>query len=284
MRNAKFFIFIVFILFFGKAACAETTSLSFFPGEVIQGEPLMIQVNATSTVTLKKITFDGKTIGLFTYNDKPTALVGIDLNKKPGNYEAVAEFSDGSIIRSTVTVGERKKIEKPLGIPQKLGGDTVQSQNNLVSTLAAENKTLANIRTGVHAFWTSNFIPPLRQIIVTDPYGYSRQTGAYSIPHKGVDYRAKEGTEVTAINRGVIRIVKTYIDYGKTIVVDHGLGVMSFYLHLSKIKVKEGQLVQSGQVIGLSGQTGYADAPHLHLSVRISGVSIDPVKFLALFQ
>ncbi|MFA6095419.1 MAG: M23 family metallopeptidase, partial [Candidatus Paceibacterota bacterium] len=70
----------------------------------------------------------------------------------------------------------------------------------------------------------------------------------------------------------------------RTIVVDHGLGLMTFYMHLSKIFVNEGELVLPGQVIGLSGDTGYAERPHLHLTVRIGGVSIDPVRFMGLFK
>ena len=278
---------IIFGLFFWAtiiSAKTEVTFLSFFPTEVIQGEPIMIQINGTSSTTVKRIIFDGKVFGIFIYQNKPTTIVGIDLNKKPGVYKVVAEFSDGNIAMNTITVGGRKKIEAPLGIPKKLGGNTVQSQNTLVSTLAEENKTLANIRTGNKAFWTSKFIPPLEQIIVTDNYGYSRKTGAYTISHKGVDYRAKEGTKVMAINRGVVRVVRTYRNYGKTVVIDHGLGLMSFYLHLSKFKVKIGEIVERGQIIGLSGDTGYTEGAHLHLSMRISGASVDPVKFFDLFQ
>lgn len=87
-----------------------------------------------------------------------------------------------------------------------------------------------------------------------------------------------------AMNRGIVRVVKTYRNYGKVIVIDHGLGLMSFYLHLSKMKVNEGELVKRGQTIGLSGQTGYTLSPHLHLSLRINNNSIDPVKFMELFK
>jgi murein DD-endopeptidase MepM/ murein hydrolase activator NlpD len=55
-------------------------------------------------------------------------------------------------------------------------------------------------------------------------------------------------------------------------------------MHLSRIKVNVGELVQQGQTIGLSGQTGYAESPHLHLTIRINGISIDPIKFFAMFQ
>ncbi len=233
---------------------------------------------------VKKITFDGKAVPVFIYQNTPTALVGVDLNKKPGVYKLTLTLSSGKIITKNVTVSARLKIIQPLGIPEKLGGDTLQSQNNMVTTLVAENATLANIKTASTTLWTKKFIPPLKNIFITDPYGYSRQTGAYSIPHKGVDYKAKVGTEVMAINRGVVRVVHSYTDYGNTVVIDHGFGVMSFYLHLSKMNVKVGDVVSQGQMVGLSGETGYVLGPHLHLSVRIGNVSIDPVKFLELFK
>ena len=283
---ARYFLFVaVFLLGTADTASAQTASISFFPAQVTQGEPLLVQVeNVTSILSVKKITFDGKKLGIFLYKDKPTALIGIDLKKAVGVYEVSAVLSDGSNIKNTITVGERKKVEAPLSIPAKLGGDTVASQNKLVSTLASENKELAVIRTGTKAFWKTAFAPPLKEIFVTDEYGYGRITGAYTIPHKGADYRAEEGTQVTAMNRGVVRVAKTYRNYGKTIVVDHGLGLMTFYMHLSKIYVNVGELVLPGQMIGLSGKTGYAEMPHLHLTVRINGTSIDPVKFIELFK
>ncbi len=283
VRN--FLLVAVFLLGTVNIVTAQTAAISFFPELVIQGEPLLVQVeNVPNISAVKKIIFDGKALGVFVYKDKTTALIGIDLNKKPGTYEITAVLSDGSTIQNTITVGERKKIEAPLSIPAKLGGDTVASQNKLVSTLASENKSLAMARTGTKAFWKVAFAPPLKKIFVTDEYGYGRITGAYTIAHKGADYRAEEGTEVMAMNRGVVRIAKTYRNYGKTIVVDHGLGLMTFYMHLSKIYVNAGELVLPRQVIGLSGKTGYAEMPHLHLTVRINGTSIDPVKFIELFK
>lgn len=282
VRN--FLLVAVFLFTETNTVFAQTATISFFPKQVIQGEPLLVQVEGVSIFSVKKITFDGKKVGVFTYQGKPTALYGVDLNKKPGVYEVVAEFSDGNTERSAITVGERKKIEAPLGIPAKLGGNTVASQTKLVSTLASENKELSVIHTGTKAFWKTAFSQPLKEVFVTDEYGYSRKTGAYTIAHKGADYRAEDYTPVFAMNRGVVRIAKTYRNYGKTIVVDHGLGLMTFYMHLSEIYVNVGELVTQGEMIGLSGQTGYAEMPHLHLTVRINGTSIDPVKFMELFD
>jgi murein DD-endopeptidase MepM/ murein hydrolase activator NlpD len=287
MRKIYIHIFLFFVILFSGIThvSAQVASLSFFPDHIIQGEPLLVQINGVSDISLlKKVTFDGKIAGVFMYQNKPSALVGVGLNTKPGAYELTAEFWRGNIIRTTIVVGERKKVEVPLGIPLKLGGNTRASQDKLVASLIAEKKSLSGIPTYNKALWVDKFTPPLAQIFVTDNYGFSRKTGVYSIPHIGVDYRAKTGTAVMAVNRGVIRITNWYRDYGNTIIIDHGLGLMTYYLHLSKIKVKVGDIVERGQVIGLSGQTGYATGPHLHLSVVINNVSIDPVKFFELFQ
>ena len=128
------------------------------------------------------------------------------------------------------------------------------------------------------------FIYPIKNPVVTDPYGYTRLTGAYTISHLGTDFKADEGTEVYSMNSGVVVFASTTIVYGKMVVIDHGLGLQSLYLHLSNITVKKGQLVDVGQILGQSGQTGYAAMPHLHISIKIGGVSIDPIKFLDLFK
>lgn len=280
--------FLLIAAAFSPGAIAYATgvaSIAVFPASVIQGEPMFVTVEGLdASVSVKNITFDKTSLRIFTYRARPTALAGIDLNKKPGVYEVSVLLSDGQIIKIEINVGERKKIEAPLGIPEKLGGNTQASQDALISTLAAENKSLANLRTGAKTFWKGNFVQPLKEIFVTDTYGYVRTTGPYSIAHKGVDFRAEEGTPVLSVNRGVVRVARRYRNYGNTVVVDHGLGLMSFYMHLSKIKVNVGELVGVGQVVGLSGQTGYAEKPHLHLSVHIGGVSIDPLKFFELFK
>jgi len=121
----------------------------------------------------------------------------------------------------------------------------------MVAELVAENKTLTNIKNICRGALDQKIILPLSKIFVTDPYGYSRETGAYSIPHKGVDYRAAIGTPVMAINRGIVRVTQNYSDYGNTIVIDHGLGVMSFYC-IFQNQCQSRQLVQQGQVIALS--------------------------------
>jgi murein DD-endopeptidase MepM/ murein hydrolase activator NlpD len=276
------FLLTLFVFAGVVPSLASAATITVMPEHPIQGDPLKISIVATSTV--RSVTFGGAALRTFQYQGMTTALYGIDLYKKAGDYAITATLTDGTVLSKTVTIVVRKKEEAPLGIPEKLGGNTPQAATQLVSTLAQENASLLGLRTGDHAFWTRAWRAPVADPIVTDTYGYSRQTGGYSIAHKGTDFRAAEGTPVLAMNRGVARLVQTGRNYGKTLVVDHGLGVQTLYLHLSKILVNQGELVLPGQVIALSGQTGYADRPHLHLSVRIGEVSVDPEKFLELFK
>jgi hypothetical protein len=265
---------------------AAEPSISVFPDKVIQGEPVKITIEGVSGVAVvRKISFAGKSVGVFSYKGKPTAFAGIDLNKKSGTYEISVLLSDGVLLEKTISVGAREKIEAPLGIPEKLGGNTPVAAKQLVSTLSKENRSIYSVRTFGRALWTESFKFPIADpIAVTDSYGYSRQTVGYSIAHKGVDLRAGEGTIVKAMNRGIVRVARTYQVYGKTVIVDHGLGIHTIYMHLSKLKVNEGELVKAGQLVGLSGKTGYAESPHLHISVWLGGVSVDPIKFMQLFS
>lgn len=286
IRNFPFvFIAILFSLLVAIPLQAEDSLISVYPSEIRQGDPLLIQINGLNeTSTIKNLKFGAKNLGVFMYQGKPSALMGIDLNKKVGDYEISLELINGEIFKKNVEVVLRDKIEKPLGIPEKLGGNTKASQDKLVSTLNEDNKILLNTRTNKKSLWKEKFIPPLKTIYITAPYGNSRKTGKYSIPHKGVDYRAKEGTDILAINRGVVRLTQEFRNHGKTIVIDHGQGLVSYYLHLSKYNVKVGDVVERGQVIAKSGATGYTLGAHLHFAIRINGISIDPVKFFELFK
>ena len=252
---------------------------------VLQGNPVLLNINEIDDVSdVKTVNFNNKPVPIFAYNKKLISLVGIDLNQKPGGYGFVYELQNGDVYARLIRVQARQKPQEEIGIPQKLGGNTEQAQTALVSNLSSENSVLGNLYTGFKNFWSEPFQYPIQNSTITGEYGYIRETGDYFINHKGVDFRAREGTSVKSMNRGVVRLVKDFTVYGKTVVIDHGLGAMSMYMHLSKAIVNQGELVLAGQVIGLSGSTGYAENPHLHLSVRIDNVSVDPIEFLRLFS
>jgi murein DD-endopeptidase MepM/ murein hydrolase activator NlpD len=87
---------------------------------------------------------------------------------------------------------------------------------------------------------------------------------------------------VAAVNRGRVLLARPLFFEGNCIVIDHGQGLLTLYLHLSKFLVNEGDTVEKGQQIGVSGGTGRATGPHLHLAVRWQGVYLDPQTLLVL--
>ncbi|MBU2082131.1 M23 family metallopeptidase [Patescibacteria group bacterium] len=128
--------------------------------------------------------------------------------------------------------------------------------------------------------FSKSFAEPLNKWIDVGNFGNLRQSPNGSIIHLGVDLDANLGDPVFSINDGVVQFVDELPNYGKTIIIDHGLGIFSGYLHLSEIKTVVSSKVKKGEIIGLVGSTGYSLAPHLHFTVKINGASVDPRKFL----
>jgi murein DD-endopeptidase MepM/ murein hydrolase activator NlpD len=256
-----------------------------YPSSVMQGEPAIITVNGLSSTTLvKSFTFDNRPLINFLYEGQITAFFGADLNYATGTFPVVLTLTDGRQIRKDFVINKRPDIRRPFDIPEKLGGNTPESIKTLFTTLAQEGKIINAIPTGYKILWTEEFRSPFEgSMAIDDPYGYTRVTGIVTMPHKGVDLVADIGTPIYAMNRGIVRLTENMRNYGNTVVIDHGFGVQTVYMHLSEIKTVVGKTVEKGELIALSGDTGYTLNPHLHLTVRIWDVSIDPIKFLELF-
>ncbi len=99
-------------------------------------------------------------------------------------------------------------------------------------------------------------------------------------PHSGLDFAVASGTPVKASAAGTVLASDDYFFNGKTIFIDHGNGLITMYCHLDQFDVQAGQTVNKGQLIGLSGMTGRATGPHLHWSVVLNGVMVDPELFI----
>jgi murein DD-endopeptidase MepM/ murein hydrolase activator NlpD len=100
--------------------------------------------------------------------------------------------------------------------------------------------------------------------------------------HKGMDFRAAAGTPVRAGNSGTVVLARALYYEGNCVIVDHGLGLFTLSMHLSRIDVGEGDHVAAGDRLGLSGATGRVTGPHLHWAVRWQGAYLDPAKLLRM--
>ena len=100
-------------------------------------------------------------------------------------------------------------------------------------------------------------------------------------PHAGIDIAAKEGTPVIAPSSGKIKLVEKNMFFtGNTVILDHGLGLISIFAHLKDISISEDQNVTKGDLIGSIGMTGRATGPHLHWGVYLKNISVDPMALL----
>jgi len=130
--------------------------------------------------------------------------------------------------------------------------------------------------------WSGNFRAPVTAA-PTDSFGTRRMfNGTLASVHKGMDFRAAMGTPVRAGNSGVVVLARPLYFEGNCVVIDHGLGLYTISMHLSRIDVKEGQHVSLGERIGLSGATGRVTGPHLHWAVRWQDAYLDPAKLLKM--
>ena len=130
--------------------------------------------------------------------------------------------------------------------------------------------------------WSGNFAAPA-EAAISDVFGSERIfNGKTSSPHLGLDFRVPSGTPVAAMNDGTVLLARPLYFEGNFVVVDHGQGLLTLYLHLSEFKVKEGDQVKRGEIIGLSGSTGRATGPHLHVAVRWQGTYLDPGLLMRL--
>jgi murein DD-endopeptidase MepM/ murein hydrolase activator NlpD len=130
--------------------------------------------------------------------------------------------------------------------------------------------------------WAGDFREPVNAA-PTDSFGTRRMfNGKLASIHQGMDFRAATGTPVRAGNSGVVVLAQPLYYEGNCVVIDHGLGLFTISMHLSRIDVREGQQVAAGERLGLSGATGRVTGPHLHWAVRWEGAYLDPAKLLRL--
>ncbi len=138
--------------------------------------------------------------------------------------------------------------------------------------------SVARLSHSTPRLWTDDFLVP-RSSRVTSPFGSAREfNGAITSRHMGTDFAGATGAPVMAANRGVVRIVAQFYYGGNVIYLDHGAGVTTAYLHLSRQLVQVGDTVERGQQIGRVGATGRVTGPHLHVILRYGEITVDPLS------
>lgn len=247
-----------------------------------QGDTLLIRVGDETGINKISGEFGSEKIDFFQSKTGDwAAIVGIDTKKEPGKYVLTINLGNNQfkkeidVIKRNFPITEllvTKELEEKGYTPSKIVKNIANKDNpSIYDVLKIYTST---------AYFNQPFIYPLKKIKNVGAFGNIRKSEDVTLQHLGVDLDASVGTQVYAIGDGIIRFSEDLINYGKTIIIDHGLGIHSLYLHLNKFKVLKGAQVKQGDIIGLSGNTGYSIAPHLHLSIKANGASVDPLKFI----
>jgi Peptidase family M23 len=282
------FLSAILVVLASTAFAADETAFSAFsvqPQMLVNGSVCLLSVHVAGnphSVTAKWIDHE------LTFSPGPRgtwrALAGVPFETKPGTYDialdAVMEGGRTEYFTRPVAVHPAKYKTSRLTVPQKY----VTPDPETLKRIEAEKeiKKAAFAQVVPLPEWSGNFVPPVPSEI-SEAYGTNRTfNGKLATVHRGTDFRAPTGTPVHASNAGEVVLARELYYEGNCVVINHGLGFMTIYMHLSKFEVKEGDKVEKGQVIALSGGTGRVTGPHLHLAVRWSGEYLDPLKLLAL--
>lgn len=189
---------------------------------------------------------------------------------------------DGYSKSKTFAVAKRDYVMKIIkGLPP----DTVNPPQDLLNKIDADQsiKQLGlSSRDDNLKGYLQNFSYPLKEFIVTSPWGADRSLNGNELqPHYGIDLAAPLGTPIYAPADGKIVIAQEgMLIEGGMVAIDHGQGLISMYLHQKNVKVKVGQMVHKGDIIGAVGKEGRATGPHLCWRMRWRGRQIDPVSLV----
>jgi murein DD-endopeptidase MepM/ murein hydrolase activator NlpD len=265
-------------------AYAQSSAVTLMPAVVESGSPELIRVDAPATAVLdgdwlgRKLEFIRGRDG-----DAWYSLAGVDVEAPagPSTLRIVVHTGGGDLDRSrTVQIYPAHYRTSSLSVAPQF----VEPGPDALQQIEAEKKLKDAVfaSSSNEPLWEGSFHKPVTAP-PTDSFGVRRIfNGKLASIHKGMDFRAVTGTPVQAGNSGVVVLGRPLYYEGNCVVIDHGLGLFTISMHLSRIDVAEGQHVTTGDRIGLSGATGRVTGPHLHWAVRWQGAYLDPAKLLQL--
>ena len=278
MIAKKLIIKRVIILLFSYMALALNivNAKTFIKGEIIAGGIIVVNVSPGSTVKL-----NGESIMI---SDKGVFLVGFERKPQPTQ---ILEIYDENLLVEKITLNVKTRsyeIQRINGIkkekvdPPQSVIDRIYMERNSVK----ESRKKSNLITST--YYNNGFVLPAKGPI-SGVYGSQRiLNGKPRSPHYGIDIALPKGHEVVSPMDGIVVFSNNDLYYsGGTIIIAHGQGLTTSYLHLSEILVSVNDIVRRGELIGKVGATGRATGPHLHWGAELKGKRIDP-KYLDVFN
>jgi len=270
-------------------ALAANRTIRTRPARLVNGAPVLFQVKAPAKLESLTGTWLGHQL-TFSYNPSTKTwftLAGVSFETTPGKYALELTGQRDATktpwtFKQTLTVSRAKypQIKVELTVEKKFTEPNPEQQQQIAEGVKIKEDYLNRVTPARE--WDGKFTAPA-EAPISDVFGSQRIfNGKAQRPHFGLDFRVPAGTPVAAMNQGTVLLARFLYFEGNCVVIDHGQGLLTLYFHLSEFKVKEGDSVKRGQEIGLSGGTGRATGPHLHVAVRWQGAYLDPARLMQL--
>jgi murein DD-endopeptidase MepM/ murein hydrolase activator NlpD len=261
--------------------------VNFVPKSSVPGGIIRAAFNEGGSVRRVVLRFMGREYTLGKREDglEPFALIGIDLDVKPGDYSLEAVFEAGGgekeEARKEISISSRAFAVKRMRVAKSFAEPPPEVQERILK----EAEMLKEIYGRTTPRWLAEggFIKP-HPVSVNPSFGERRLYGGNAPPsiHQGVDMNVPKGDPIKASNSGKVVLALGLYLSGNTVVIDHGLGLFTVYCHMSRLAVKNGDDIKKGNVVGFCGTTGRSTGPHLHWGVRLFQSRVDPVLLLGL--
>jgi murein DD-endopeptidase MepM/ murein hydrolase activator NlpD len=275
--------------------CGNGAELSLSAPDTAQGTLLLAQIRSVKPLGEVSGKWNDRDIPFWQGGEKDygassanvrKALLGVDLEKPAGKYEftVAGQLQSGERVscRAMVEVKEGHFATENLTVKKQF----VEPNPEQEARAAAETKRLREIydRVTPERLWDGRFRVPLDGDFKGSNFGKRRVLNGHpGSPHGGVDFPAPTGTPVHAAQKGRVVLAEELFFSGNTVIVDHGLGIYTFYCHFSEIDAKVGDEVVAGTVLGKVGATGRVTGPHLHWGLEVQRArvnALDIVKVL----
>lgn len=224
------------------------------------------------------VIFNTHRVAVMRRDDQWVAVVGIPLAEKPGELkikvstpqgttEVPFRITDKKYRTQYLTIKDQRKVEPNPDDLKRIGSETKRSDTALSKFTSLETPSL-------------QLLAPIEGVR-SDSYGSRRVfNGQPRSPHSGMDIAAAKGTPIKSPAAGKVVEAGEFFFNGNTLYIDHGDGLVTMYCHLDTIKVKLGDQVTRGELIGTVGATGRVTGPHLHWGVALNRAMVDPALFI----
>jgi hypothetical protein len=253
----------------------------FAPASVGRGKPFVVRIGTWYPLQDLEVRWNGRSVhpAVTQHGERSEAvlLLGVGLRGETGSFplDVVARiWGHERRFSRTVAVGESRWGTETLTVDPKM----VHPPERERARIAQERETLraALAVASPERYWSAPFYRPVKGRMLSRFGLYRTFNGNVAARHTGLDFRAWLGTPIHAAAAGRVVLVPRFYYAGNSVLIDHGNGFFTMSCHLSETKVKEGDMVRAGQVVGLSGATGRVTGAHLHLAAFVLGAAVDP--------